>query len=150
MGTGLDVRRGVLLMATPRRFGRFRQAVAELARVPAALAKPVAAAIQRDMRAKLRAGQDPYGTAYAPLTAGSLRRGRKPPPLRRYAPLARAMPSQGAGVSIVIDHPQAGFHQTGTSQMAKRIVIPDRGIPAAWRAAIERAYKAELRRRLSA
>jgi len=135
-------------MGLPRKFGRFRQALTELSRVPSDVARASARAIQRDMRRNFARGVDPYGRPYLPLAPASLARGRRPPPLRAYAKAVTAQPMQAAGISLRVDHPQAGFHQTGTRYMPKRIVIPDRGVPPKWTAIIEDEMARAVRRRM--
>lgn len=135
-------------MSTPTKFGQFARALRELAKVPARVAREAAGDITKLMRKNFAAGRDPYGRAYAPLTAGSLQRGRRPPPLRKFRSRAVATPMAGSGISIRINHPQAGFHQTGTSRMAQRIVMPDGPVPAPWRAAIAKRLHDAVKERL--
>lgn len=137
-------------MGTPRNFGQFAQALRALAKVPSATAAPVAAALTRVMRKNFRSGVDAYGRAYAPLTAGSLARGRRAPALRKYAKFASVKPLPSVGVAFVVEHPQAGFHQTGTQFMAKRIVVPDGALPAEWRRIVEREFKRLVKARMAA
>lgn len=136
-------------MGTPTRFGQFARALRELSRVPSDVARTAAPAITKIMRRSMRGGLDPYQRQYAPLTESSLARGRRPPPLRRMARTMSAKPMRGAGIAMHADHPQAGFHQTGTSRMVARIVLPDGVVPAAWRAEIGKAFKRALRARVS-
>lgn len=49
-------------------------------------------------------------------------------------------------MTVQVTHPQAGFHQTGTRRMAKRIVLPDGVLPATWRAVLQRHLARETRR----
>lgn len=137
-------------MGTPRNFGEYAQALRSLARVPAQVASDAAPDIERDWRSKLAAGQDPYGNAYAALREASLARGRRPPPLHKYAEFAHIRVLPGAGLAMIIDHEQAGFHQTGTSRMVKRIVLPNRGVPAAWKLIIKARMNARIRETLGA
>lgn len=134
-------------MGTPRNFGQFAQSLRTLTKVASEIATHVAVQIERRMKRGFRQGTDPYGRAYAGLMPASLKRGRKPPPLRKFAKVAHARPLPGAGVALTIEHPQAGFHQTGTSRMAKRIVVPDRATPPEWRTMIDRELKRALRAR---
>lgn len=136
------------MASTPTRFGQFARALRELSRVPARVASASAEDIGKLMRRGFRAGVDPYLRAYAPLTVGSLRRGRTPPPLRTYARHVRAEALRGAGISVRVEHPQVGFHQTGTLHMAQRIVLPDGPVPAGWSAAIRKHIEREVRRGL--
>lgn len=137
-------------MGLPTRFGQYARALRELTRVPSQIAAPVAAALTREMRKNFRAGQDAYGRAYASLLPTSLARGRTPPPLRKYARFASVRPLPSVGVAFVVDHPQAGFHQTGTRFMAQRIVVPDGALPATWRAVVEREFKRMVKVRMAA
>lgn len=134
------------MAGTPRNFGEFARAIAALAKVPASVSRSGAVEIQRMMRKDFAAGRDAYGRAYAPLRPASLDRGRRPPPLRKYGRTATAAPLAGSGITISQSHPQAGFHQTGTSRMAKRVVIPDGTLPATWRAAIKAQFGAKVRK----
>lgn len=135
-------------MGYPTRFGEFRRALASLAKVPAVISQPVADGIQKIVKRNFRQGVDPYGNAYEPLTPGSIARGRRNPPLRKFANVASVRPLGPAGVAVTVAHPQAGFHQTGTTHMAKRIVFPDRDVPAEWKAIIEREFKKAIRLRM--
>jgi len=136
-------------VAVPRRFGEFARALRALARVPSDVARAAAVEIERVWRATQRAGLTPYGGAYAPLTAGSLERGRRPPPLRKYARTASVRAMAGAGIALRQSHPQAGFHQTGTRPMARRIVVPDRGLPRSWQRTIAAQFRRTIKRRLA-
>lgn len=51
-----------------------------------------------------------------------------------------------AGVTVTNKVPYAGFHQTGTKNMVARKVLPDAGLPPAWRDRIDSAVAAELER----
>ncbi len=135
-------------MGLPNRFGQFARALRELAKVPAQVARDASADITKIMRKNFASGLDPYGRAFAPLTESSIKRGRRPPPLRKFRRAAKATPLSGSGISIQIDHPQAGFHNTGTSRMAKRMVMPDGALPAAWREAIQKRLTRAIRERL--
>jgi phage gpG-like protein len=50
------------------------------------------------------------------------------------------------GVTITNNVPYAGFHQTGTKNMVARKVLPDAGLPQAWRDRIDEAVATELER----
>lgn len=133
-----------------KRFGEFARALAALANVPAQVAKEAAGDIDKLIDRQFATGTDPYERRWAPLRPASLLRGRKPPPLSRgrVRASARAFPLGGAGIGLEVSDGTAGFHNTGTSRMAKRRLLPDRALPAKWRAAIEKRYKAQLRKRL--
>lgn len=135
-------------MGYPTNFGEFARALNELARVPAEISTPVARGIQADLRRKISSGANPYGKAYAPLRPASIDRGRRPPPLHKLAKTVEATAMGGAGVSVSVTHPQAGFHQTGTGRMAKRLVMPDRAVPKDWTAIIQREFTKSVRKRV--
>lgn len=134
-------------MGTPKNFGQFAQSLNTLTKMASEISTHVAVQIERRMKRGFRQGTDPYGRPYAGLLPSSIARGRKPPPLRKFAKHAHARPLPGAGVALVVDHPQAGFHQTGTRHMAQRIVVPDRATPPEWRSMIDRELKRALRMR---
>lgn len=136
-------------MSRPTTFGQFARALRELAKVPAQVSRLGAQDITKLMRKNVGAGLDPYARAYAPLTAGSIARGRRPPPLRKFRRTLSAKPMSGGGIAMHADHPQAGFHQTGTSRMAKRIVLPDGALPAAWREALKKRLTQAVKARLT-
>lgn len=135
-----------------RRFGEYARALAALAKVPATTAREAAGDIDKLLDKQFATGTDPYSKRWAPLRPASLLRGRKPPPLSRgrVRASARAYPLSGAGIGLEVSDGTAGFHNTGTSRMAKRRLLPDRALPVKWKDAIEKRYKAALRRQLGA
>jgi hypothetical protein len=89
------------------------------------------------------AGVNPYGEPWAPLRPATLAKGRTPPPLTDEG-LLRAVnvePLQGAGLKIEFDEDYAVYHQTGTSRMAQRLILPEesRGLPERWNDAVVEA-----------
>lgn len=133
-------------MGTPRKFGQFARALRELAKVPAVVSREVAVGIRRQVKRDFAAGVDAYGRAYAPLAPASLARGRTPPPLRKYARHVAVAPLGSSGVALTVSHPQAGFHQTGTRHMPKRVVFPDGPMPAAWNDIVAKALAKHVRK----
>ena len=83
----------------------------------------------------LASGTDPYGASYSPLSsayavAKSARYGGRPV-LTASGAMRGSYQSKVSGTNLIesVDSP-AGYHQTGTSKMAKRPVLPDdRGLP---------------------
>lgn len=131
-----------------KNFGHLAQLIAGLARVPSRVSRDVAQDIRRRITRQFTTETDPYGNAWAPYTAGSIRRGRRPPLLTDTARMRRGIrvrPSSGAGVEITVPAPYAGFHQTGTSTMARRAILPYGTLPRAWSAAIQRRLTAAVR-----
>lgn len=125
------------------------RALRELARVPSQIAPAVADAINERIADGFASGVDPYGNAWAPLAPATLAKGRTPPPLTESGGLAGgtyAAPMGGAGVALhtVGTLPRGApstVHMTGTAGvMPSRPFLPNRGLPATWRADIQRVY----------
>lgn len=107
----------------------------ELGQIPRRAGREAAAGIGKLLAKEFSSGTDPYGAKWAKLKSG------KPSHLTRSGRLrgtARAR-STNAGVAIGPLASHGIYHQTGTSSMSARRILPDTGIPAAWRAVIERA-----------
>ncbi len=99
-----------------------------------------APAITKELQREFSRGADPYGRKWRKLATGKpshltesgrLRRGTRAGPL----------PGRRAGVRILIGAPYAIYHQTGTSNMPARRILPQRGMPASWNVAIKRAMR---------
>ena len=89
------------------------------------------------------AGVDTDGDAWAPLAESTKRRGRQDPPLddtgALRVPAVEAL--QSAGIRISYEEDYAGYHQSGTSRMPARKLVPDQDrLPQAWQMAIVEAY----------
>jgi hypothetical protein len=125
------------------------KSIRQLSRVPAQTASAVAEQLSSELEQGYAAGIDPYGQAWAPLRPSTLARGRTPPPLTDTGAMRSASvvsPLGGAGVGFGGLPEYAVYHQEGTAQMARRRVLPDAGLPSAWRAIIAREYRAALER----
>jgi phage virion morphogenesis protein len=74
------------------------------------------------------AGQDPYGRTWEPLATG------EPSFLRQTGDLENSRNWEaGQGYArIGFGAHYAKFHQTGTSKMPRRRLVPDRGLPGDW------------------
>lgn len=111
-----------------------------LADVPSRAATRAIPMLDASLQAEFSEGRDPYGTAWAPLSAATQRKGRSAPPLTdtgRMRATARAMATSRTGLAVTIA-PPAQFLE------AKRPMLPEHGEPPAWREAVEAAVKAEL------
>ena len=125
-----------------RYLGKLGALLERLSDVPArtaALAAPQFTALLQD---GFRAGTDPYGRAWAQLRPATLRKGRRPPPLSdtyalRNGTKVRPRPGQRAGLTLVVGANYARFHQTGTRLMVARHILPQKGMPASWRAVLQ-------------
>jgi len=124
-----------------------RRTLAALAKVPAQAAPEAAKGISKLLQQEYAQGTDPYGKQWAELKASTLARGRRPPPLTASGQMRRgtkAKPMSGAGIALEAPSP-ANYHQSGTHVMAKRMILPDKGLPAAWRAEIDSAVKKTIK-----
>jgi len=118
-------------------FGRLERTLAELDQLPRKLSEAVAPAINREVQKQFSNGTDPYGRRWKRLANG------RPSHLTLSSRLrtktrVRPMPGNMKGVRIILGERYAIFHQTGTKHMPARKILPERGMPASWRMAIER------------
>ena len=119
-----------------RSMGELDAVLDELIQVPRKIAVDVAPKITKLLQREFSQGVNPYGRRWARLSTGA------PSHLRKTGKLARgtrAMPGIGgrAGIRVVVGAPYGAFHQTGTSNMPARKILPDRGMPSSWRTAFE-------------
>lgn len=110
--------------------------LAKLSQVPSRTAAAAAERIEDLIDQQFSDGTDPYGNTWEALATGvpshltdttALRSGIEVKPMR------------GAGVSVTVDEAYAGFHQTGTSSMPARPILPYAGLPSSWNDALEQA-----------
>lgn len=133
------------LSAALASMGRLEDAIDELIRLPRKLAVEVAPRLSRLLQREFSQGTNPYGRRWAKLATGRASHLTQTGRLRAGT---RATPSPGgrAGVRVVVGAPYGAFHQTGTARMPARKILPDRGMPAAWRAAFETSARALARK----
>jgi hypothetical protein len=124
-----------------------RRSLEELARLPHKLAVTAAPLISAELRDQFRAGVDPYGKPWAPLKPSTLRK-HGPPPLtdtRALADGTKAYAGRG-GILVVLGRSYGAFAQTGFRVKGTRVpprrILPNRGLPAAWRAILDRTARA--------
>ena len=142
------------LMHAPAAFGRLEKVLERLAYVPRRAAVIAAPLLTRELRKQFRQGVDPYGRPWAPLAASTLAKGRRPPPLTDTGAAAgatKAMVRSGnrAGIHIVFGRgylyfAQSGF-RVGRTIVKPRRILPQQGMPAAWREILKRAAKQAFR-----
>lgn len=126
--------------------------LAELEDIPSRIAGEVADGITEELRQQFDGGHDPYGNAWKPLKASTIKRkGGDTRILRRTDTLSSetvATPRRGAGVEITsVDYGR--FHQTGTENMTARPVLPDQDeLPEAWQEVIQEATDTAFRKAL--
>jgi hypothetical protein len=82
--------------------------------------------------AEFASGTDPYGTPWTPTKNGGN-------PLQGGRGMV-SVSMDGNGLSVTTNE-IGGYHQTGTSRMPQRMVIPDegRGFPPSWQAVLDAA-----------
>lgn len=126
--------------------------LAELEDIPSKIAQEVADGITEEIRQEFDGGHDPYGHAWSPLKASTLRRKRGDARILRRSDVMSsetvARPSRGAGVEVVsVDYGE--HHQTGTASndMDARPVLPDGDeLPESWQEIIEDATARAVRK----
>lgn len=123
-----------------------RKIVDALGRLPRDLAVAAAPDITTLLRRQFLEGVDPYGNAWAPLKPSTLRQ-HGPPPLTfkgalRDGTVAEPMTGVRIGLTLRVGARYGAFHQlgfrVGKTKVPARKVLPNRGIPAAWRAVLDR------------
>ncbi len=79
--------------------------------------------------------------------------GRRPPPLDATGEMKKgtqAVAVPGQGIQLHVGHDPIGqYHQTGTTRMAARKVLPDVGMPKAWGKILREAAIAAVRKRVA-
>lgn len=112
-----------------------------LAKVPAQLAVPAAAAIKREIDRGFQGNRDPYGNKWASHASATVRRWGKHPLLRLtgegFAGI-RVVPLPGAGIQVISDSEGLAFAQAGTVNEPRRRFLPDDTMPATWNRALEK------------
>jgi phage gpG-like protein len=108
---------------------RIESAVLALPRLMSRATRDAADLLEDTIHAQFEAGVDPYGMPWAPLAESTMKRGRTPPPLTDSGALAavRVDPLQSAGILVAFDEDYARYHQSGTSRMPQRRLVPDDG-----------------------
>jgi phage gpG-like protein len=114
-----------------------------LAEVPRKLAIAAAPDITELLQSQFDVGVNPYGERWRPLRPRTLAKGRRNPPLTDTGKLrsgTKARPSprgNTAGLQVVLGAKYGAFHQVGfrvgKTKVAPRRVLPNRGLPKAWR-----------------
>jgi hypothetical protein len=119
------------------------KAIRALSRVPSQASAEAARSIERLIDQQFVRGVDPYGKPWKPNAASTVRRKGHARPNIDTENLwkgAKVTPMPGAGISVTFDDAYSVFVQR------VRPIVPDRGVPRAWAAAIGQAVaKAKLR-----
>lgn len=139
------MRRGGI-SAFVRAMSDVKRAVEELARLPRKLSVAAAVPLSGLLRNQFVTGVDPYGAPWAPLKPSTLRQ-HGPPPLTvtgalRAGTKVEPMGGSRAGIKITVGAPYGAFHQVGfrvgRTRVPARRILPNRGIPRAWREVLDR------------
>jgi len=120
-----------------------------LAEVPSRASADAADGISDAIQRQFDAGVDAYGEAWAPLADSTLKRtpDRNGGPLDNTSEMREGIvvqPMQGAGIQITFEDKGdvAMYHQSGTSRMPARPILPDGDdLPDEWERAISDAYE---------
>lgn len=99
---------------------------------------------------QFNSGSGPDGNAWAALAPSTVAQGRTPPPLTDTGSMRRsASVSPTKGIRVRLSKP-AGYHQSGTSRMAQRAIVPTGNVlPARWASAVSEAAMKVLRERFT-
>ena len=144
------VRRGGASVAVAE-LGRLMKVIEKLAYVPKRMAVIAAPKLSALLLEQFTSGRDPYGRAWRPLKPSTLARGRRPPPLTDKKKLrdgTKATPGRAGirlsvGASYGIFH-QVGFH-VGKTWVAPRRILPQFGMPATWKRALDESARQAVR-----
>jgi hypothetical protein len=119
----------------------------DLAKVTSRISRDVAARIDNRVQDMFASESDPYGRAWPALKASTVKRTRgNSVVLYRKGKLragTRVVPARGAGVRIIFG-PAAEHANEGAPNRARRLLLPEYGIPAKWRQDIRDAAAAYL------
>jgi hypothetical protein len=146
-------------MVALREIGRLEKTLEKLAELPRKLAASAAPEINGLLQRQFTRGEDPYGTPWRPLRKATLAKGRHNPPLTDTGALRSGtrvylMRARYAGLRIVVGADYGYFHQVGfrvgRTKVAPRRILPDRGIPASWKVALDRAARRLAREAVAA
>jgi len=123
--------------------GNLAENLRRLTEVPSRAARAACEDIKAAIEKQFDEGKDPYGRPWKPLARSTIARGRTPPPLTDTGDMRDSIevkPMAGAGISITIGVDYASYHQTGTSRMPARKILPEgNDMPPEWEEAIGRA-----------
>jgi hypothetical protein len=92
------------------------------------IAQAAAPRIRQAIDQQFATGTDPKGSPWAPLAPSTIARGRGNPPLTDTGAMRSsvAVTTDSGQIEVTIDEP-AQYHQTGTSYMPQRAILPDEG-----------------------
>ncbi len=112
------------------------KAIRALSKVPAQASREASTSIQRLIDQQFARGVDPYGKPWKPNKPSTIeRKGHARPNIDTGALWkgARVQPMSGAGISVTFDENYSVYVQN------VRPIVPNRGVPKSWAAAIGKA-----------
>ncbi len=121
----------------------------QLASVPSRISAPAADLVSGFIAQQFDEQRDPYGEPWEGHAESTVRRWGEHPILDLGGDLkdVDVSPLPGSGVGITLGAEYGRFHQTGTSAMPARRILPDnRGLPAQWSAALRDLAQNEMGR----
>jgi hypothetical protein len=106
---------------------KIRAAALTMPKVMSQASRDAAEELEDLIEALFAHGVDPFGNAWEDLRPSTLKKGRHPPPLTDEGVLraVHVAPLQSAGLEVDFPEDYAEFHQSGTSRMAKRQLVPE-------------------------
>jgi hypothetical protein len=129
--------------------GELEANLRRLSSVPSRASKQAAENISSVIQEQFDAGVDAYGEPWAPLAPSTLAKKTGPGILDETSAMRDSIevsPMAGAGIKIVIDDEKAIFHQTGTTRMPARPILPTGEMPDTWERAIADAVEESIER----
>jgi hypothetical protein len=128
-----------------RAWKRLDANLAELARVPSRIVKPISATITRLLKEQFKQGMDSYGTPWVPLRPTTIARKGGDTRIMIHTGAMRAqtiaITLAGSGIALV-SVPYAAYHQEATPNRAARPVLPNRAsLPITWSTAIQTEWR---------
>jgi hypothetical protein len=129
--------------------GQMRASLRKLAAVPSRAAPAVAEKIDQRLQDCFANETDPYGNAWAPLAASTVKRKRGNTVIMYRTGKARAqthaVAARGAGIKIEIGEVMK-YHMEQDGTRPARRILPTFGMPKAWNADVKAALDAAFAR----
>lgn len=127
-------------------FPGLRNAIQELVRAPSQVASKWAPLITKRLQKQYDRGVDAYGNPWIPLAQSTIDKKGHDQILVEHGDTREgtyAKPQGGAGIALHVGI-HGHWHQEGKPKY--RPILPDFGLPATWRADLEKVWK-EIRRK---
>lgn len=121
---------------------RLSRVLGQLDSLPRRVAEIAAPAITAQLQKEYARGADAHGRKWKRLATGKASHLTQSSRLQRGT-RAAPMPGKSRGIRILFGSRAriAAFHQLGTKNMPARRILPDKGMPASWAMALQRAHR---------